>query len=104
MQHFRALDDFFYPLIFGTNVRTSRASPLVCDYLLLLGMLISIQTDYFHTPYREFIEAYYDIANFDKPPNFTPSGNNLINGKMDYDCSLVKDGTTCSAHAGVSKL
>lgn len=32
------------------------------------------------------------------------SNNNLINGKMDYDCSLVTDGTPCVSNAGVSKF
>jgi len=32
------------------------------------------------------------------------SNNNLINGKMNYDCSLVTDGTPCVSNAGISKF
>jgi len=32
------------------------------------------------------------------------SDNNMINGKMNYDCSLVTDGTPCVSNAGVSKF
>lgn len=28
----------------------------------------------------------------------------MINGKMDYDCSLVTDNTTCVSNAGLSKF
>lgn len=30
--------------------------------------------------------------------------NNMINGKMDYDCSLVTDGTPCISNAGLAKF
>lgn len=34
-----------------------------------------------------------------------PAGDNtLINGKMDYDCSLAAEGTTCTSNAGLSKF
>lgn len=32
------------------------------------------------------------------------SDNNLINGKMNYDCSLVTDGTACIPNAGLAKF
>lgn len=39
------------------------------------------------------------------PKFFAPfSDNNLINGKMDYDCSLVTDGRPCVSNAGLSKF
>lgn len=38
----------------------------------------------------------------DKVPAF--SENNLINGKMDFDCSGVADGTPCVSNAGVSRF
>ena len=41
---------------------------------------------------------------FDRPPNFIPADNNLINGKMNYDCSLVTVGTACTSNAGISKF
>lgn len=36
---------------------------------------------------------------------FAPcSDNNLINGKMFFDCSLVTDGTPCTINAGLSEF
>lgn len=32
------------------------------------------------------------------------SDNNLINGKMFFDCSLVTDGTPCTSNAGLSEF
>ena len=32
------------------------------------------------------------------------SDNNLINGKMNFDCSTVTDGTPCHDNAGLSKF
>lgn len=32
------------------------------------------------------------------------SDNNMINGKMNYNCSLVTDGTPCVCNAGLSKF
>lgn len=32
------------------------------------------------------------------------SENNLVNGKMNYGCSLVKDETPCVSNAGISKF
>ena len=57
------------------------------------------QTDYFHTPYFQLIEDLYD-----QPPVFLPSDNNLINGKMDLDCDLITDNTTCPPNAKYSKF
>lgn len=57
------------------------------------------QTDYFHTPYSELIDAVYR-----KPPVFLASDNNLINGKVDLGCNLTGDNITCQKNAGVSKF
>lgn len=39
------------------------------------------------------------------PKLFAPrSDNNLINGKMFFDCSLVTDGTPCISNAGLSEF
>ena len=39
------------------------------------------------------------------PALFAPfSDNNLINGKMVFDCSLVTDGTPCTSNAGLSEF
>ncbi|RFU36304.1 hypothetical protein B7463_g105, partial [Scytalidium lignicola] len=54
--------------------------------------------DYFHTPYFPIVEA---ITGQSTVPN---SDNNLINGKMNYDCSLVENGANCTPDAGVSKF
>lgn len=35
---------------------------------------------------------------------FTFSENNLINGKMFFDCALVTDGTPCTSNAGLSEF
>lgn len=32
------------------------------------------------------------------------SDNNLINGKMDFDCSTAPAGSQCTSHAGISKF
>lgn len=57
--------------------------------------------DYYHKPYldvaREFLEP-------SPTPPQPPRDNNLINGKMAYDCSLVTDGTKCTNNAGISKF
>ena len=36
--------------------------------------------------------------------HFTFSDNNLINGRMNFNCDLIKDGTPCVSNAGVSKF
>ncbi|KAH8817126.1 putative multicopper oxidase [Xylogone sp. PMI_703] len=54
--------------------------------------------DYFHTPYYPIVQA---ITGKITVPN---SDNNLINGKMNYDCSLVENGTACTPNAGLSKF
>ncbi|PCG96276.1 Multicopper oxidase, type 2 [Penicillium occitanis (nom. inval.)] len=54
-------------------------------------------TDYFHTRYYPLVQRYtgsQDVPNSD---------NNLINGKMNYDCSLA-DNTKCVPNAGLSKF
>lgn len=39
------------------------------------------------------------------PALYAPhSDNNLINGKMFFDCSLVTDGTPCTSNAGLSQF
>ena len=56
-------------------------------------------TDYFHPQYYDLVENVMGT----NPALFTPkSDNNLINGKMNYNCSLVTDGTPCQDNAGLS--
>ncbi|CAF9905675.1 hypothetical protein IMSHALPRED_003923 [Imshaugia aleurites] len=56
-------------------------------------------SDWYHTPYLQNVE-------FILTPNVSPikSNNTLINGKMNYDCSLVAPGQTCVPNAGLSKF
>ncbi|KAK3330655.1 multicopper like protein [Apodospora peruviana] len=54
-------------------------------------------------------KSYYDIVKEMLAPNGSPrvfSDNNLINGKMNFDCSTVAAGDTtpCTNNAGVSKF
>lgn len=44
------------------------------------------------------------VAGTDSSAWLQKSDNNLINGRMDYDCSLVADGTPCSNNTSVSKF
>ena len=41
---------------------------------------------------------------YDIPPTFLPLDNNLINGKNNFDCDLVKDGTACNPNVDLSKF
>ncbi|KAG5996855.1 hypothetical protein E4U54_002474 [Claviceps lovelessii] len=58
--------------------------------------------DYFHRSYESLVEGIMGVTGVNRVPAF--SDNNLINGKMNYDCSLVKDGTPCVSNAGISKF
>ncbi|KAG8164889.1 hypothetical protein KVR01_005164 [Diaporthe batatas] len=58
-------------------------------------------SDWFHTQYEEIIEGVMSTNRTLMTPN---SNNNLINGKMNFDCSLATDGTPCVSNAGVSKF
>ena len=57
-------------------------------------------SDYYHTEYFKIVESV--VGSPAGPPPF--SDNNLINGKMDYNCSLITDGTQCTPNAGISKF
>lgn len=73
--------------------------PKSADYDIDLGPVLL--TDYYH-------ESYFDLVEEVMGTNLTmiapKSLNNLINGKMDYNCSLVTDGTPCTDYAGLSKF
>ncbi|EXJ66009.1 uncharacterized protein A1O5_10986 [Cladophialophora psammophila CBS 110553] len=56
-----------------------------------------VLSDHFHSEYFKIVEA---ITGKTDIPN---SDNNLINGKMNYDCSLAK-GYNCTPNAGLSKF
>ncbi|KAL8747883.1 MAG: hypothetical protein Q9184_007539, partial [Pyrenodesmia sp. 2 TL-2023] len=57
-------------------------------------------TDWYHTEYFDLVEQTMGIS---QPPVF--SDNNLINGKMDFDCSRIPaGGPACTPNAGISKF
>lgn len=60
-------------------------------------------TDWYHVPYLTTVE-YVDGPRPEMPPPKITSDNNLINGKMDFNCSTVAAGdkTPCVNNAGVS--
>lgn len=55
--------------------------------------------DWYHTHYYDLVEQV--MATPGGPP--PRSDNNLINGKMDHNCSLMTTGQTCTPNAGLSK-
>jgi FtsP/CotA-like multicopper oxidase with cupredoxin domain len=60
-------------------------------------LLKDYQNDYFHDDYYAIVE---NITGTSTVPN---SDNNLINGKMNFNCSLAR-GRECTPNAGVSKF
>jgi FtsP/CotA-like multicopper oxidase with cupredoxin domain len=62
-------------------------------------------TDYYHRDYFEIVkDTVKPLADGGNPA--PSSDNNLINGKMNFDCSTVAvgDTTSCTNNAGVSKF
>jgi FtsP/CotA-like multicopper oxidase with cupredoxin domain len=62
-------------------------------------------TDYYHTEYFQIVENIMKpLADGGNPR--PASDNNLINGKMNFDCSTVAAGDTtpCTDGAGISKF
>lgn len=61
-------------------------------------------TDYFHEEYFSIVEKVMGNGTDSNPR--PASDNNLINGKMDFDCSTVAAGDTtpCTNNAGISKF
>ncbi|KZF20535.1 multicopper oxidase [Xylona heveae TC161] len=57
-------------------------------------------SDYYHRDYFDLVKQV--MGNESSPVVF--SDNNLINGKMDFNCSTVTDGTPCTNNAGLSKF
>ncbi|KAI9767874.1 MAG: hypothetical protein M1840_005367 [Geoglossum simile] len=63
-------------------------------------------TDWYHRPYLDVVEQVMQpvpiVGGQPNVPAIIPlSDNNLINGKNNFDCSLITDGTSCSPNAGV---
>lgn len=73
--------------------------PKNVDYDIDLGPVLL--TDYYHKPYFQIVE---EIMSTDLSLVAPASDNNLINGKMDYNCSRVTDSTPCVNNAGLSKF
>ena len=73
--------------------------PKNVDYDIDLGPVLL--TDYYHDSYFQLVE---DVMSTDLSKVRVSSDNNLINGKMNYNCSLVTDGTPCVDNAGLSKF
>ena len=58
-------------------------------------------TDWYHDDYFSLVEQTMNPT-VGAPPVF--SDNNLINGKMNFNCSLVTNGQKCTPNAGISKF
>ena len=57
-------------------------------------------SDWYHEEYFSIVKKV--VGTPPSPPPF--SDNNLINGKMDYDCSKAPAGVSCTPNAGISKF
>lgn len=57
------------------------------------------KTDHTHTEYFSYLLAIYHI-----PPEFLAIENNLINGRMPFDCSLDPNEPNCSNNATMSQF
>lgn len=98
------------PTFSGTNIAADGLlGPMIihgpenADYDIDLGPVLL--TDTYHKPYYETVKVV--MAPLDQGGNPRPaSDNNLINGKMDFDCSTVAEGDTtpCNSNAGISKF
>ena len=73
--------------------------PNNAEYDIDLGPVLL--SDYFHKPYFQIVE---EVMGTDLSLVAPKSDNNLINGKMDFNCSLVTDGTPCVDNAGLAKF
>ncbi|KAI9704711.1 MAG: hypothetical protein M1836_006491 [Candelina mexicana] len=63
-------------------------------------------SDWYH---GEYFDVLKKVVGTDGPltqptPLAPNSDNNLINGKMDFDCSTVNDGVPCVSNAGLAKF
>ena len=59
--------------------------------------------DWYHRSYTDIVD---DVMGTDLTKITPYSDNNLINGKMNFDCSTVAAGdtTSCTSNAGISKF
>ena len=77
--------------------------PSNADYDIDLGPVML--TDWYHDEYFEIVKTVMKPLDAGGNPA-PPSDNNLINGKMDFDCSTLEAGdkTKCTNSAGISKF
>ncbi|GME49106.1 laccase-1 precursor [Neofusicoccum parvum] len=73
--------------------------PSALDYDYDLGPVFV--NDWYHKSYLELID---DVVSTDPELWHPMADNNMINGKMDYDCSKVTDGTPCVSNAGLARF
>lgn len=58
-------------------------------------------SDWYHKSYFEVVESIMEPS---IAPPIPCSDNNLINGKMNFNCSLVTGSTSCTSNAGLSEF
>ena len=77
--------------------------PSNANYDIDLGPVML--TDWYHDEYYDIVKTVMKPLNQGGNPA-PPSDNNLINGKMNFDCSTVAAGDTakCNNNAGISKF
>ena len=62
-------------------------------------------SDWYHTSEEELVVQVMETNSTPNVPKGPPfSDNNLINGKMNYNCSLITNGQKCTPNAGISKF
>ncbi|KAI9676974.1 MAG: hypothetical protein M1817_006813 [Caeruleum heppii] len=78
--------------------------PSHVDYDIDVGPVFI--SDWYHDEYFEVVEKVMGTeGGLTIPTPLAPnSDNNMINGKMNFDCTLVTDGTPCTSNAGISKF
>ncbi len=74
--------------------------PSNANYEIDLGPVFL--TDYYHTEYFQIVQNIMEPNRNPKPA----SNNNLINGKMNFDCTTnaAGDNGSCTNNAGISKF
>ena len=74
--------------------------PTNVDYDIDIGPVFL--SDWYHTDYFSIVEKV--VAPSTTGPYLPVSDNNLINGKMNFDCSLATTDQTCTSNAGLAKF
>ncbi|TVY83153.1 oxidoreductase ptaK [Lachnellula suecica] len=71
--------------------------PMHADYDIDIGPVML--HDWYHPDYYEVVERLFAV-----PPDPLAANNNLINGKMDFNCSQLLVNASCTPNAGISKF